>query len=273
MRKFLLVLISIVSVAFGFVPIKSCNRNFCESVVFLSDQKSSLPTFDNIIAPTSIPVIRKDQTSVADRTLGSALDFLEETADDEDDVDHEFDMFQIYEESPDIEIPYDLIAELEEREQALAATKTTPQSAINGENIKKAVVRWRQHDKDCGSAEVQIAIANERIKYLTSHLLDNKKDIATRRGLNALVNQRRKLLNYLYDTNKAKAEEMVKELGIRFKPPGRLWDKEAKYGAFKNTKSKWQKLRVIDRQTRDARLAKIAAATTAAAAAAAITSV
>jgi hypothetical protein len=48
---------------------------------------------------------------------------------------------------------------------------------------------------------------------------------------------------------------MVKELGIRFRPPGRLWDKEAKYGAFKNTKSKYERLRALARQERDAKKA------------------
>ena len=52
---------------------------------------------------------------------------------------------------------------------------------------------------------------------------------------------------------------MVKELGIRFRPPGRLWDKAAKYGAYKNTKSKWQKLRAIARAERDAKVASKAA--------------
>lgn len=210
---------------------------------------SSLPNFNEVISP-SIPSISQDESPIVDRTLGSALDFLEETSGDEED---EFDIFQIYEESPDIEIPYDLIAALEEKEQIALANKKAPQSAINDEKIKAAVLRWRKHDQDCGSAEVQIAIVNERIKYLTSHLLANKKDIATRRGLNALVNQRRKLLNYLYETNKPKAEEMIGALGIRFRPPGRLWDKEAKYGAFKNTKSKWEKIRFEEKQERNAR--------------------
>lgn len=52
-----------------------------------------------------------------------------------------------------------------------------------------------------------------------------------------MVNTRRKFLNYLYLHDSAKALEMVKELKIRFRPPGRMWDKEAKYGAFKNTKT------------------------------------
>jgi small subunit ribosomal protein S15 len=176
-----------------------------------------------------------------------------ETDDDEED---EFDMFDIYEESPEFEIPYDLLAELEEKDAATLANKGRSAMEMNKEQINTAIARWRKHDKDCGSAEVQVAIANERIKYLTKHLLANKKDIACRRGLNDLVTTRRKFLNYLFETDRAKAELMVKELGIRFRPPGRLWDKEAKYGAFKNTKSKWQKLRAIARQERDAKISE-----------------
>jgi small subunit ribosomal protein S15 len=104
-----------------------------------------------------------------------------------------------------------------------------------------AVARWRKHDKDVGSAEVQVAIANEKIKYLTAHLLANKKDVAAKRGLDALVTKRRKFLNYLFETDSAKASEMVAEMKIRFRPPGRMWDKLAKYGAFKNTKTQFKK--------------------------------
>jgi small subunit ribosomal protein S15 len=130
---------------------------------------------------------------------------------------------------------------------------------MNTALVNAAIAKWREHDKDCGSAEVQIAIANERIKYLTKHLLANKKDVACRRGLQTLVNTRRKFLNYLYDNDKPKAEMMVKELGIRFRPPGRLWDKVAKYGAYKNTKSKWMKVRAIARSERDVKVAAKAA--------------
>ena len=74
------------------------------------------------------------------------------------------------------------------------------------------------------------------------------------RGLDALVNMRRKFLNYLYKTNQTKAELLVSELGIRFRAPGQIWDKESKYRAFKNTKSKWMKLR-IDKKMESRRIA------------------
>lgn len=160
-------------------------------------------------------------------------------------------MFDVYEESPELDIPYDLLAELESKDAAFLASKGPSASDANKVLIDAAVAKWRKHDNDCGSAEVQVAIANERIKYLTRHLLANKGDIACRRGLNMLVTKRRKFLNFLYEHNKPKAEQMIKELGIRFRPPGRLWDKEAKYGAFTNTKSKFMKLRAAARVERD----------------------
>lgn len=205
---------------------------------------SPLPDFNNLVTPQSSKAIGKD-SPLDDRALDSALDFLQEGEADGEEEDDEFDLFDIYEESPEIEVPHELIASLEEQEAVARSNKGPSALDMNNAEIKKAVEKWRKHDKDCGSAEVQVAIANERIKYLTKHLLSNKSDISARRGLNALVTTRRKFLNYLYETDKAKAEKMVKELGIRFRPPGRLWDKEAKYGAFKNTKSKWQKIKSV----------------------------
>lgn len=168
-------------------------------------------------------------------------------------MEDEFDLFDIFEDSPDIETPHDLIAELEEKEAAFLASRGVSSMQLNQETIDKAIAKWRLHDKDVGSAEVQVAIANEKVKYLTKHLLANKNDVSARRGLDAIVTARRKFLNYLYTTNKSKAEKMISELGIRFRPPGRLWDKEAKYGAFKNTKSKWMKIRADERALRDSR--------------------
>lgn len=178
--------------------------------------------------------------------MDSALDFLEEnnaiTEDDEEVVD-EIDIFEIYEDSPDIEIPYDLIAKLEQQEIEAQMNKKTPQAVLNKETIKEAVKKWQHHENDYGSAEVQIAAISERVKYLTRHLLSNTHDNSAKRSLDLMVNQRRKLLNYLYDNNRTKADQLIKELGIRFRPPGRAWDKETRYGAFKNTKNPIAKIK------------------------------
>lgn len=104
--------------------------------------------------------------------------------------------------------------------------------------------RWKKHENDVGSAEVQIAIAHERIRYLTAHLLKNKKDFAAKRGLQALVVARRKFLDYLSRTDSDKARLVADELGIRFRVSGQEWDRETRYGAFKNTKSRQAKAEV-----------------------------
>eukprot|EP00595_Chromulina_sp_UTEXLB2642_P000480 CAMPEP_0196761146 /NCGR_PEP_ID=MMETSP1095-20130614/288_1 /TAXON_ID=96789 ORGANISM="Chromulina nebulosa, Strain UTEXLB2642" /NCGR_SAMPLE_ID=MMETSP1095 /ASSEMBLY_ACC=CAM_ASM_000446 /LENGTH=191 /DNA_ID=CAMNT_0042110309 /DNA_START=269 /DNA_END=844 /DNA_ORIENTATION=+ len=189
--------------------------------------------------------------------MDSALDFLDETnasADEED----EYDFYQVYEDSPDIEIPYDLISKLETDEINALINKPIKQSEINKQNIVKASAVYQKHSADVGSAEVQIAKLNEKVKYLTTHLLKNKGDGKAKHGLNAIVTKRRKLLNYLYETNRETAEKIISELSIRFRPPGRLWDKEAKYGAFKNTKSKWLKIRAEEKLEKKVRKAALA---------------
>jgi ribosomal protein S15 len=179
---------------------------------------------------------------LVDRALDSALDFLQDVEGpiEEEDEDDEFDIFEIYEDSPDIEINYDLIAEIEKNEADALANKLPSKSEINAGVIKAAIEKWRKHDNDCGSAEVQIAITNERIKYLTVHMLKNKHDVAAKRGLDQLVQDRKKFLNYLYGFDPEKAIAMAKEMGIRFRPPGRLWDKQSKYESHKNTKTKFK---------------------------------
>ena len=162
-------------------------------------------------------------------------------------------MFDIFEDAPDLDVNYDLIAELTEKDANAAAEKRPSAASQQAEVIKAAVAKWRKHDKDCGSAEVQVAIAHEKIKYLTKHLLANKHDVSTRRGLQAIVVHRRKFLNYLYEHDRDKCNQMVSELGIRFRPKKGSFDKESKYASFKNTKSKWKKIRADAKRERDIR--------------------
>ncbi|MBI4366114.1 MAG: 30S ribosomal protein S15 [Deltaproteobacteria bacterium] len=77
------------------------------------------------------------------------------------------------------------------------------------------ISQFRVHEKDTGSPEVQIAILSERIGYLNKHFESHKKDHGSRRGLLMLVGQRRKLLNYLRMTDRARYARLVSELGIR----------------------------------------------------------
>ncbi len=75
--------------------------------------------------------------------------------------------------------------------------------------------RFRTHESDTGSPEVQIAILSERIGELTEHFKAHKKDHASRRGLLMMVSRRRRLLDYLkeYDTERYKS--VIQKLGIR----------------------------------------------------------
>jgi small subunit ribosomal protein S15 len=77
------------------------------------------------------------------------------------------------------------------------------------------IARFRTHDSDTGSPEVQIAILSERIGELTEHFKTHKKDHASRRGLLMMVSKRRSLLDYLkkYDTERYKT--VIQKLGIR----------------------------------------------------------
>jgi small subunit ribosomal protein S15 len=81
---------------------------------------------------------------------------------------------------------------------------------------KKGIIeKFRVHDKDSGSPEVQIALLTERIKQLTGHFQVHKKDYHSRRGLLKLVGHRRRLLDYLKSRKVDKYRQIVKELGLR----------------------------------------------------------
>lgn len=73
----------------------------------------------------------------------------------------------------------------------------------------------RQHEKDTGSPEVQIAVLTERIKHLTEHLRQAKHDSASRRGLLQMVGQRRRLLAYLHRKSPERYQEIIGRLGLR----------------------------------------------------------
>ena len=77
------------------------------------------------------------------------------------------------------------------------------------------VEKFGKNDQDTGTAEVQIAIFTARINELTEHLKTHPKDHATRRGLLKLVGKRRRLLNYLMNTEIERYRTITKELGIR----------------------------------------------------------
>lgn len=80
---------------------------------------------------------------------------------------------------------------------------------------KDIIEKYKVHEKDTGSSEVQIALLSSRIRYLTEHFKTHSKDHHSRRGLLKLVGQRRRLLNYLRRTDTERYRSLIKELGIR----------------------------------------------------------
>lgn len=84
-------------------------------------------------------------------------------------------------------------------------------SALKLEIIEK----YKRHEGDTGSPEVQIALLTERINHLTAHLKMHKKDHHSRRGLLMMVGQRRGLLNYLIKTDIERYRTIISQLGIR----------------------------------------------------------
>jgi len=86
--------------------------------------------------------------------------------------------------------------------------------------IKARIIKkFRTHDTDTGSSNIQIAILTEEIKLLTDHLKEHKKDFSSRRGLIKKVNERRKLLTYLRSTEYDGYVTLSKKLKMKFAPP------------------------------------------------------
>ena len=81
---------------------------------------------------------------------------------------------------------------------------------------KGAVIEtYRVHERDTGSADVQIAVLTAKINHLNAHLANNPKDFHSRRGLLKMVGKRRNLLNYLMRTDINKYRQLIEKLGIR----------------------------------------------------------
>jgi small subunit ribosomal protein S15 len=87
--------------------------------------------------------------------------------------------------------------------------------AIVQEKKQELVRKFKRHEKDTGSPEVQVALLSERITYLTEHFKTHKKDHHSRRGLLKLVGQRRRLLDYLRTVDVARYKTLIEQLGIR----------------------------------------------------------
>ena len=184
---------------------------------------------------------------LVDRALDSALDFLQDGLQEGEPEEDDFAMFDIFDDSPEFDIPHDLIAQYAKEEADREATRGVSVAETSKKELNEKIARWQRNPGDVGSPEVQVCISDHRIRHLTQHLMKNKKDQSTKRGLIALVNLRKNQLNYLHRVNPVKCSEMIKELGIRFRPSDQSWDKQSKYGAYKNTRSKWDKIRADKR--------------------------
>ena len=87
--------------------------------------------------------------------------------------------------------------------------------SITKERVEELVKEFSGDDKNTGSPEVQIAIITDKIRNITEHLKENKKDNSGRRGLIVLVSQRRKLLNYIKKSSVTQYKSIIEKLNIR----------------------------------------------------------
>jgi small subunit ribosomal protein S15 len=88
---------------------------------------------------------------------------------------------------------------------------------LSAKNKQKIIEKYKLHERDTGSSEVQIAILTEEIKNLTGHLKKNPKDAHSRRGLLKMVAQRRTLLNYLAEEDEKRHSSIIKKIGLKDK--------------------------------------------------------
>jgi small subunit ribosomal protein S15 len=120
----------------------------------------------------------------------------------------------------------------EDEEDGIEDDGEPPAWYASQQRVEELRIQHRRHDKDTGSPEYQVAGMTERISYLTKHLKVHPKDFSTRRGLVALVNKRRRLLNYLAREDEDRYASLVSSLGIRHKAPSKVDNKAEKYGRF-----------------------------------------
>lgn len=87
--------------------------------------------------------------------------------------------------------------------------------SLSGQQKSRIIEEYRRDDSDTGSPEVQVALLSARINELTEHFSEHKKDHHSRRGLLKMVNQRRKLLDYLKDKDSDRYRTLISSLGLR----------------------------------------------------------
>ena len=89
--------------------------------------------------------------------------------------------------------------------ESMLATKTK----------QKVIEKYKLHEKDTGSSEVQIALITEEIKRLNDHLKDHPKDTHSRKGLLKMVSKRKALLNYLSAEDEKRYLNIIKKIGLK----------------------------------------------------------
>lgn len=87
--------------------------------------------------------------------------------------------------------------------------------ALSKDEKAKIIKEFAKNEKDCGSAEVQIAILTKEINDLTAHMKEHKHDYHSKRGLLMKVGRRKKLLNYLKENDIVSYREVIKKLNLR----------------------------------------------------------
>ncbi|MFP4466199.1 MAG: 30S ribosomal protein S15 [Candidatus Goldiibacteriota bacterium] len=87
--------------------------------------------------------------------------------------------------------------------------------ALMKDKKTEVIGKFKAHEKDTGSPEVQIAILTEKINYLTEHLKKHKKDVHSRQGLLKMVSKRRRLLDYLKGKNFDRYKDVIGKLNLR----------------------------------------------------------
>jgi small subunit ribosomal protein S15 len=86
---------------------------------------------------------------------------------------------------------------------------------LEPEEKEKIIKKYKLHEADTGSSEVQIALLTEEIKRLLFHLKKHPKDLHSKRGLLKMVSQRRSLLNYLKEENSRRYNNLLKKIGLK----------------------------------------------------------
>ena len=83
------------------------------------------------------------------------------------------------------------------------------------EEKEKIIEKFKTHEGDTGSPEIQVALLSEEIKRLLSHLKTHTKDIHSKRGLLKMVSKRKKLLSYLKKEDEKRYNNLIKKIGLK----------------------------------------------------------